>query len=116
MTTNGEKMTLLAEIIRVAAKGATASEISDELSLTSAQAGSYLRFLKVRKLVVFLDQKEYFPSEKGLAYLTLYDDAADLIDVDSTEGSYSGARSRSPRGVYWDKEELASKMKDIIER
>jgi hypothetical protein len=117
LTTNGEKMTLLAEVIRVAVKGATEAEISEELSLSPVQAGTYLRFLKSRKLVVLLDHRDYFPSEKGLMYLALYDDAADLADVDAPQGYYSGTRAQGDNGgVYWNKGELAERMRDIIER
>ena len=38
MTTNGEKMTLLAEIIRLSTKGATGASITAALSLSTAQA------------------------------------------------------------------------------
>ena len=116
MTTNGEKMTLLAEIIRVSTKGATEAEILDELSLSAAQAGAYLRFLKARKMIVLLDHVEYFPSERGLAYLALYDDAAGLVDVDSPQGFCSGKLQGPNGGACWNKAELASRMRDIIER
>jgi hypothetical protein len=115
MTTNGEKMTLLAEIIRVSTKGATKAEISDELSLSSAQVESYLHFLRARRFIVLLDRRDYFPSERGLAYLSLYDCASDLVDVDSPQRSCpnpEGARG----DLHWSKEEVASRMKDIIER
>ncbi len=117
MTTNGEKMTLLAEIIRVSTRGATEAEISDELSLSSAQLGAYLSFLKSRKLIMLLDNRDYFPSEKGLTYLGLYDGAADLVEEDSPQGFYSGVKSQGANGgVYWSKAELASRMRDIIGR
>lgn len=115
MTTTGEKVTLLAEIIRISVRGATRAEISEELSLSPAQAGSYLAFLKDRRLLVLVDRRDYFPSEKGLAYLSTYDEAAELIDVDGPEGFYSGAK---PTGghKYWDRTELAARMRDIIEK
>lgn len=117
MTTTGEKVTLLAEIIRVSIKGATKAEISEELSLTSDQADVYMRFLKARKMLVVLDGHDYFPSEKGLAYLATYDDAADLVDVDGPQSCYSGAKPRGVHsGVYWDKAELVSRMREIIDR
>ncbi len=117
MTTTGEKLTLLAEIIRVAVKGATDGEISDELSLSVKQTGTYVRFLKAKKLLVHLDNHEYFPSERGLAFLATYDEAADLADVDSPSGSYSGSKPSSPnKGVYWDKSEIAARMREIIEK
>jgi hypothetical protein len=111
MTTNGEKMTLLAEIIRVSTRGATKAEISDELSLSSPLVEAYLHFLRGRKLIVLLDRRDYFPSEKGLAYLALYDEASNLADVDSPQGLpwKQGA-------FHWRRAELASRMKDIIER
>jgi Winged helix-turn-helix len=116
VTTNGEKITLLAEIIRVSTKGATKAEISDELSLSSPQLEAYLHFLRARKLVVLLDRGDYFPSEKGLAYLALYDDALDLADVDPPQGFFSGRLQGAPGGIHWSRAELASRMKDIIER
>ena len=115
MTTAGEKLTLLAEIIRISIKGATESEISGELSLSSKQAGRYLRFLRAKKMLTCIDDGEYFPSEKGLAYLSTFDEAADLDDLDEPEGYYSGTQSAC-RGIYWDKAEIAARMREIIER
>ncbi len=109
MTTNGEKITLLAEIIRVSSKGATEAEISVELSLSAAQAEAYLGFLKARKMIVLLDHIDHFPSEKGLAYLALYG-AAGLVDVDSLREFYS--KSQGPNdGAYRNKAELALRMR-----
>lgn len=117
MTTAGEKLTLLAEIIRVSTKGATEAEISSELSLSSKQTGTYIRFLKAKRLIVFVDGCDYFPSEKGLAYLATYDEAADLVDLDGPTGYYSGGTAAGAhRGVYWDKAEIAARMREIIER
>lgn len=115
--TTGEKLTLLAEIIRVSVRGATEREISDELSITPKQAGRYLRFLKSKNLVVNVDQGEYFPSERGLAYLSTYDEAADLVDIDEPKGYYSGMKPSGRNvSVYWDKSEIAARMREIIER
>jgi hypothetical protein len=117
MTTAGEKLTLLAEIIRVSTKGATEAEISEELSLTSRQAGIYIQFLKSKRLLVLLDHRDYFPSDKGLVFLATYDEAADLVDIDGPEGFYSGSKSTDRHGsVYWNKTELAAKMREIIEK
>ena len=115
MTTNGEKMTLLAEIIRVSTKGATKAEISDELSLPSAQVESYLHFLRARRFIVLLDRRDYFPSEKGLSYLSLFDCASELVDDDSPQGSCPKSEG-AHGGLHWNKAEVASRMKDIIER
>ncbi len=110
-------MTLLAEILRVSTKGATEAEISNELSLSAKQTGTYVRFLKSKKLLVMIDDGDYFPSERGLAYLATYDEAADLVHVEEPKGYYSGRKAAGPnRGVYWDKAELAARMRDIIER
>ena len=116
MTTNGEKVTLLAEIIRVSGRGATAAEISEELSLASIQAEAYIRLLKARGLLVLVDHKDYFPTQKGLAYLALYDDASDLADVDSPQAFCSGKPENMHNGVYWDRAELAARMREIIDR
>ena len=117
MTTTGEKLTLLAEIVRVSIKGATVEEISEELSLSTAQTLSYLHFLRGRKLIVLVDKRDYFPTQKGLAYLSTFDDAADLADVDGPSGFYSGASPQGPsQSVYWVKAELAARMRDIIDR
>ncbi len=117
MMSTGEKLTLLAEIIRVSTKGATENEISGELSLGACQAGSYIRFLKERKLLVLVDGDDYFPTEKGLAYLATYDEAAELVDIEEPGENRPGkVAPRRPRGVYWDKAELAAKMRDIIDR
>ena len=116
MTTSGDKLTLLAEMIRISIKGATEGEISRELSLTPRQTGRYLHFLKSKKLVVLVDGSAYFPSEKGLAYLATFDEAADLVDLDEPEGYYSGSRASGNVGVYWDKAEIAARMREIIER
>ncbi len=117
MTTTGEKLTLLAEIIRISVKGASESEISEELSLTPAQATRYIRFLKSKKLVVRIEDGDYFPSEKGLAYLATFDSAADLVDIDEPSACYAGSRQPAPRqGVRWDKAEIAARMREIIER
>ena len=115
MTTNGEKMTLLAEIIRLSTKGATGAEITEELSLSTAQAETYLRFLKSRRLIMPCEHGEFFPSEKGLAYLALYDGAADLADVDPPRLRPSDWHGPDG-GLSWDRAELASRMMDIIER
>ncbi len=116
MTTTGEKLTLLAEIIRVSVKGATEKQISEELSLSPEQSVPYLRFLRTRKMIILVDDLEYFPSEKGLAYLATYDEASDLINIDEPKGYYSGSKPASPRGVYWDKTEIIARMREIIER
>lgn len=114
MTATGEKMTLLAEIIRISVKGATESEIGEELSLSPSETETYLRFLMSRRLVTMVDGGDYFPSQKGLAYLSTYDDAADMVDLEGPHGFYSGAKSQA--GVYWDRAELAARMRDIIGR
>jgi hypothetical protein len=75
-----------------------------------------LHFLRGRKLIVLLDRRDYFPGEKGLAYLALYDDASNLADVDSPQGLYSGKSQGAQGGIHWTRAELASRMKDIIER
>ncbi len=116
MTTTGEKLTLLAEIIRVAVRGATEGEISHELSLPVRQTGAYIRFLKAKKLLVHVDNHEYFPSERGLAYLATYDEAAELADVDPPSGYYSGSKPSSPKAIHWDKSEIAARMREIIEK
>ncbi len=116
MITTGEKMTLLAEIIRISVRGATESEISDELSLSLKQTGTYIRFLKSKKLVVIVDG-DYFPSERGLSYLSTYDEAADLVHLEEPAGYYSGKKSAGVnKGIYWDKSEIAARMREIIER
>ncbi|MDE1853525.1 MAG: hypothetical protein KGI38_07245 [Thaumarchaeota archaeon] len=117
MTTAGEKVTLLAEIIRVSAKGATAAEITNELSLSPQQTGIYLRFLKSKRFLVAVDDGDYFPSEKGLAYLATYDEAYDLIDVDEPTGYYSGKKpAYGHETKYWDRAEVAARMREIIDR
>lgn len=115
MTTNGEKVTLLAEILRVSIRGATAAEISDELALSPGQARAYIRFLKARSLLVQLDRRDYFPSEKGLAYLASFDEASELVDLEPPQVSSSGVQGANG-GVYWDKAELAARMREIIGR
>ncbi len=112
----GEKLTVLAEIIRVSTKGATEAEISKELSLSARQAGTYIRFLKGKKLLVLVDDGDYFPSEKGLAYLATYDEASDLVDLEEPKGYCSGKGPSGGKGIYWDKAELAARMRDIIDR
>ena len=107
LTTSGEKMTLIAEIIRLSLKGVTAREVSEELSLTPRQVATYLRFLTARNLLTLFD-KGYFPGKSGVEYLCIFDGAADLADVD--EALRSGA------GTYWDKSELASRMREIIDK
>jgi winged helix-turn-helix protein len=117
LTTTGEKLTLLAEILRVSIKGATEAEISEELSLSDKQTLQYLRFLKAKRFVVHIQDGGYFPSEKGLAYLATYDAAADLVDLDEPTGYYSGAKPNAPHAeVYWDREEIAARMREIIGR
>ncbi len=116
MMSAGEKLRLLAEIIRLSTKGATEAEISNELSLSARQASTYIRFLRGKKLLVLVDDGDYFPSEKGLAYLATYDEAAELVDVDEPKGYFSGKRPSSGKGISWDKAELAARMRDIIER
>ena len=117
MLSTGERLTLLAEIIRVSTKGATEAEISDELSLSARQTVTYIRFLKGKNLVVMVEDGDYFPSEKGLAYLATYDEAADLVDIDEPQGFYSGKKAAAPfKGVYWDRAELAARMREIIGR
>jgi hypothetical protein len=113
--TTGDKLTLLAEMIRVAIKGATEAEFSDELSLTSRQAVKYLHFLRSKKLVVLVDDVAYFPSQRGLAYLATYDEAADLVDIDEPSGYYSATKRSLNNGIYWDKEEIGARMREIIE-
>jgi len=117
LTTTGEKLTLLAEIIRISIKGATGPEISSELSLSSEQTDRYLRFLQAKRLVTVLDGSSYFPSEKGLSYLSTFDEAADLVDLEEPEKPPAeGRSSRQSRGIRWDKAEIAARMRDIIER
>ncbi len=117
MTSTGDKFTLLAEIIRVSTKGATEAEISNELSLSASQAGAYVRFLKGKRLLVLVEDGDYFPSEKGLAYLATYDEASDLADIEEKRGHASGKKpSGSDKGLYWDRAELAARMREIIDR
>jgi hypothetical protein len=117
MTTTGEKLTLLAEIIRVSTKGATEAEISNELSLSSGQAITYIRFLKSKKLLIQVDGNDFFPSHKGLAYLSTYDEAADLVDIDEPAAYFSGSRASGVhKTLSWDKTEIAARMREIIER
>ncbi len=117
MLSTGEKLTLLAEVLRVCTRGATEAEISNELSMAASQAGSYIRFLRRAKLLVLVDTGDYFPSQRGLAYLATYDEAANLVDLEEPKGYYSGKKpSGSHSGVYWDRVELAARMREIIDR
>lgn len=117
MTTTGEKLMLLAEIIRVSTKGATQAEISEELSLTTEQTITYVRFLKSRRLLVQVPGSEYFPTAKGLSYLSNHDDVADLVDLEGPDAYYSGEKSGGNHaGVCWDKRELAARLREIIDR
>ena len=113
MLSTGDKLEVLAEIIRVSAKGATQVETSNELAIPAAQVGTYVRFLESRRLLVLVDGVDYFPSEKGLSYLATYDEAADIIDIDGPQ-----SMDRPSRGeiVSWNKEELAARMREIIDR
>jgi hypothetical protein len=114
--TTGEKMILLAEIIRVTTRGATRVEISSELSISIDQATRYLRFLEGKELVFRVKKSDcYAASKKGVAYLGIYDDAWDLFEP-SLEAYYSGATSDGHTGVYWDKREISGRMREIIER
>ena len=116
MMSTGDKMTLLAEIIRVSIRGATEGQISDELSLAASQAGTYIRFLKARKLLVLVDDGDYSPSERGLAFLATYDAAADLVDIEESRSEESAKRPGANKGVCWDRSELAARMRDIIDK
>ncbi len=117
MTAAGEKMCILAEIIRITIRGATRDEISAELSLTPEQTVKYVRFLQNRQLLVRVKGDDYYsPGPKGLAYLAVYDDAADLIDVEP-DAYYSGEKAPGAhRSVYWDKAEISARMREIIDR
>ncbi len=64
MTSTGDKLPLLAEIIRISTKRATEAEISNELSLSASQAGAYVRFLRGKRLLVLVDDGDYFPARK----------------------------------------------------
>ena len=115
MTTDGEKVTLLAEIIRMAIRGTTVEYISEELTLSQEQASAYLRFLKSKGLIVLVDGRDYFPTAPGLAYLATYDEASELMDLDGPQPSRSGTGAQSLRGVSWSKTELAARMREIID-
>ena len=116
MTPAGEKVALLAEIIRVSSRGATLAEISNELSLSPQQARIYLNFLKSKRLVVAGGNGLHSPSEKGLAYLSTYDEASNLVDIEEASAYYSGANAhRRQRSVYW-REEISARMREIIDR
>jgi hypothetical protein len=116
LTTTGEKLILLAEIIRVSTKGATEASIADELSLSADQTIGYVSFLKSRRLLVLVGGREYFPTTKGLSYLSTYDEAANLVDIDGPDAYYSGAKTSGlHKSIYWDKGEILSRMREIIE-
>lgn len=110
-------MCILAEIIRITIRGATKKEISEELSLTPEQTVKYVRFLQDRGLLVRAKGGAFFsPGPKGLAYLAVYDDAADLIEVEP-DAYYSGeVASGAHKSVYWDKAEISARMREIIDR
>ncbi len=116
MAATGEKMCILAEILRASSKGATKEEVSRELGLTRGQTQLYLHFLEDRQLIVRIQKSEFYvPSRKGLSYLRLYDEVADLVDPEPS-GYYSGEVSNSHVAVYWDKTEILARMREIIDR
>ncbi len=117
MTSTGNKLSLLAKIIRLSTKGATEAEISNELSLSASRAGACISFLRGKRLLVLVEGGDYFPSEKGLVYLSSYDEASSLVDIEGRRERDSGRKpSGSDRGFYWDKAELAARMREIIDR
>ena len=65
MTPAGEKVVLLAEIIRASSRGATAVEISNELSLSPQQVVIYLNFLKSKRLMVVWGERNLHPKRDG---------------------------------------------------
>jgi predicted transcriptional regulator len=112
----GEKMILLAEIIRVTTKGATRAEICGELSLSLNQTTRYLRFLEAKELVFRVKKSScYTASQKGMSYLEMYDDASDILEPDH-EAYYSGEPVPGGPGIYWDKREISARMREIIGR
>jgi hypothetical protein len=84
----GDKLEVPAEIIRVTAKGATEAEISNELAIPAARVGTYVRFLESGRLLV-------------------------LVDIDVSQSMDSPSRGEI---VSWNKEELAARMREIIDR
>jgi CTP-dependent riboflavin kinase len=114
--TTGDKIVLLAEIIRVTTKGATRGEISSELSLSMNQTTRFLRFLEAKELVFRVKKSNCFTAtQKGVSYLGLYDDASDIFEP-GPEAYFSGEPAPGHLGIYWDKREISARMREIIGR
>lgn len=116
LTTAGEKMCIFTEIIRISAKGATRDEVSAELSLSPEQTTRFMRFLEGRDLLTRIKGANiYAPSQKGLLYLEMYDQAADLVDT-QPQAYYLGRSGNKSNPVYWEKSEVSARMREIIDR
>ena len=65
MTTNREKVALLAWIVRIVIRRTTEADISEELSLPLEQSSAYVRSLKAKGLITLADGRGHFPNAPG---------------------------------------------------
>ena len=77
---------IIAMILQAANKGATKTRIMYAAYLSYAQVKEYLAFLQTRGLITYEEGTQLFRlTEKGLHYLTTFDEISDMISVNGTK-------------------------------
>jgi predicted transcriptional regulator len=79
---------IIAMILQAANKGATKTRIMYAAYLSYAQVKEYLAFLQSKGLISYEEGTSLFRlTEKGLHYMSTFDEISDMISVNGTKSS-----------------------------
>src|SRR5271156_648339 len=79
---------IIAMILQAANKGATKTRIMYAAYLSYAQVKEYLAFLQTKGLISYEEGTQLFRlTEKGLHYMSTFDEISDMISVNGTKSS-----------------------------
>lgn len=73
-------------MLQSAVAGATKTRLMYDAFLSHSQVEEYLGFLLSKRLIsIAADKKHYFPTEKGLRFLSMYGKIKDAVALDSAQ-------------------------------